>query len=107
MNYKSYYPINYKLLTKEKQGKNNNIKTYAEIIVKPKPKSKRVPKLIIKKNRQQRQYRPTKSSFTTFTTRKKYTNKKCSMQEQRHSDNKLHERREYKLSREFTGRKTI
>ena len=36
------------LLTKEKQGKNNNIKTYAEIIVKPKPKSKRVPKLIIK-----------------------------------------------------------
>ena len=37
------------LLTKEKQGKNNNTKTYAEITVKPKPKSKRVPKLIIKK----------------------------------------------------------
>ena len=37
-----------RLLTQEKQDKNNNIKTYAEIIVKPKPKSKRVPKLIIK-----------------------------------------------------------
>ena len=41
------------LLTKEKQGKNNNTKTYAEITVKPKTKNKRVPKLIIKKNRQQ------------------------------------------------------
>ena len=40
------------LLTKEKQGinKNNNkIKTFAEIIVNIKPKSKRIPKLIIKK----------------------------------------------------------
>ena len=37
------------LLTKEKQNKNNNIKTYAEITVTPKPKSKRVSKLIIKK----------------------------------------------------------
>ena len=35
-----------KLLTKEKQGKSNNTKTYAEITVKPKPTSKRVPKLI-------------------------------------------------------------
>ena len=37
------------LLTNEKQGKNNNIKTYAEITIKPKPKRKRMPKLIIKK----------------------------------------------------------
>ena len=37
------------LLTKEKQSKSNNIKTYAEITFNPKPKSKRVPKLIIKK----------------------------------------------------------
>ena len=37
------------LFTKEKQGKNNETKTYAGITVKPKPKSKRVPKLIIKK----------------------------------------------------------
>ena len=37
------------LLTKEKQSKNNKIKTYAEITSNPKPKSKRVPKLIIKK----------------------------------------------------------
>ena len=36
-----------KQLTKEKQDKNNNMKTYAEITVTPKPKSKRVPKLII------------------------------------------------------------
>ena len=38
-----------KLLTKEKQDKNNNIKTIAEIRVKPKPESKRVIKLIIKR----------------------------------------------------------
>ena len=38
------------LLTKEKQGNNNNnIKTFAEITANPKPKIKRVPK-IIKKN---------------------------------------------------------
>ena len=37
------------LLTNEKQGKSNNIKSYAEITSNPKPKSKRVPKLIIKK----------------------------------------------------------
>ena len=37
------------LLSKEKQSKNNKIKTYAEIISNPKPKSKRVPNLIIKK----------------------------------------------------------
>ena len=37
------------LLTKEKQSQNNKIKTYAEIKYNPKPKSKRVPKLIIKK----------------------------------------------------------
>ena len=37
------------LLTKGNQNKNNNIKTYAEITVKSKTKSKRVPKLIIKK----------------------------------------------------------
>ena len=37
------------LLTKEKQSKSNNIKTYAEITSNPKPTSKRVPKLIIKK----------------------------------------------------------
>ena len=35
------------LLTKEKQGKSNNIKTYAEFTSNPKPKSKRVLKLII------------------------------------------------------------
>ena len=28
------------------------------------------------------------------------------MQEQRYSDNKLHERRKYKLTSEYTGRKT-
>ena len=37
------------LFTKEKQSRNNNIKTYAEITSNPKSKSKRVPKLIIKK----------------------------------------------------------
>ena len=37
------------LLTKEKQSKSNIIKTYAEITSNPKPKSKRVLKLIIKK----------------------------------------------------------
>ena len=37
------------LLTKEKQGKSNNIKAYAEITSNTKPKSKRVPKLIIKR----------------------------------------------------------
>ena len=37
------------LLTKEKQGNNNNIKTFAEIAANPKPKIKRVPKPIIKK----------------------------------------------------------
>ena len=37
------------LLTKEKQGNYNNIKTFAEITANPKPKIKRVPKLIIKK----------------------------------------------------------
>ena len=38
------------LLTKEKQGNNNNnIRTFAEITANPKPKIKRVPKLIIKK----------------------------------------------------------
>ena len=39
------------LLTKEKQGDNNNnkIKTFAEITANIKPKSKRIPKLVIKK----------------------------------------------------------
>ena len=57
------------LLTKEKQGKSNNIKTYAEITSNQKPKSKRVPKLIIKKNRQERQHRLRKDSTTTFNAR--------------------------------------
>ena len=37
------------LLTTEKQGNNNKIKTFAEITANIKPKSKRIPKLIIKK----------------------------------------------------------
>ena len=37
------------LLTKEKQGNNSNIMAFAEIAANPKPKIKRVPKLIIKK----------------------------------------------------------
>ena len=37
------------LLTKEKQGNNNNIKTFLEITTNPKVKIKRVPKLILKK----------------------------------------------------------
>ena len=53
------------LLNKEKEDKNNNNKTYEEITVNSKLKSKRVPKLIIKKNRQQRQHRLRKGSFTT------------------------------------------
>ena len=35
------------LLTRKKQSKSNNIKTYAEITSNPKPKNKRGPKLII------------------------------------------------------------